>query len=267
MPNLAPNLTLDLEEKLLAVVEKLADTARDIAQGLFRSQDIGLQDKDDLSPVTLADKRIELAWRDIIEKEFPNHGIVGEEFDEKTAESNVTWVLDPIDGTRQFVMGMPLFGSLIGVLVDGQPVIGCLEAPIMGERWIASPGSGSRLNGKTVKTSITDRLTTARLMSTAPAMFAGETRERFSRLSNLCKDVRFGTDCYAYGLLALGHCDLVAEADMKPMDIMPLIPVVERAGGVVSDWHGQACTLTGNGTILASASPELHAQALAAFRL
>ena len=161
---------------------------------------------------------------------------------------------------------MPLFGSLIGVMVDDHPLIGCIDIPMTGERWIGAPSTASTMNGSTARTASTYVLSNARMMATAPAMFVDDTREPFSRLTNICKDVRFGTDCYAYGLLALGHCDLVAEASMKPMDIMALVPVVQQAGGVVTDWQGAPCTIDGDGTILAAANPMLHARALAALR-
>lgn len=261
-----PQLPAGLEAEILALVNNMADTARVIAQDLFRSDRLETEDKDDNSPVTLADKRIESAWRQQISTQFPDHSILGEEFDEKVGRSRIRWVLDPIDGTRQFVYGMPLFGSLIGVMVDDQPVIGCIDVPMTRERWIGAPTTGSRMNDLMATTAPTHTLAAAKLMSTAPAMFVGDTRESFARLTTLCKDVRFGTDCYAYGLLALGHCDLVAEASMKPMDIMALVPVIERAGGVVTDWQGAPCAVDGDGTILAAANPTLHARALAALR-
>ena len=261
-----PQLPQDLEADILALIHDLADASRVIAHDLFRTDRLETEDKEDESPVTIADKRIETAWREQISAKFPDHGILGEEFDEKIGDARVRWVLDPIDGTRQFVYGMPLFGSLIGVMVDDDPLIGCIDIPMTGERWIGTPSTASTMNGSTNQTASTDTLANARMMATAPAMFVGDTREPFSRLTNMCKDVRFGTDCYAYGLLALGHCDLVAEASMKPMDIMALVPIVHQAGGVVTDWQGAPCTIDGDGTILASANPMLHARALAALR-
>ena len=238
-----PQLPNDLEADILALVHDLADAARVIAHDLFRSDRLETEDKEDESPVTIADKQIETAWREQISATFPDHGILGEEFDEKIGDARVQWVLDPIDGTRQFIYGMPLFGSLIGVMVDDDPLIGCIDIPMTGERWIAAPSTASTMNGSTARTASTDVLANARMMATAPAMFVDDTREPFSRLTNMCKDVRFGTDCYAYGLLALGHCDLVAEASMKPMDIMALVPIVEQAGGVVTDWKGTPAPL------------------------
>ena len=256
-----------LVQPITDLIHQMSDEARTIALQYYRKADVGEETKEDDSPVTLADKAIEQMMRERIEAAFPTHRIMGEEFDDKAGSEEITWVLDPIDGTRQFVLGMPLFGNLIGVLAGDKPVLGCINIPMTQERWIGQMGQGTTLNGQACRVSSVTKLSEARLMATAPAQFSGAQRTRFGHLIDLTKDVRFGTDCYAYGLLASGHCDVVAEASLKSVDIMATIPVIQAAGGVTSDWHGKPVSLDGDGTFLAAATPELHDTALALLNL
>lgn len=251
-------------DELQRFANQLADAARPIAREYFR-QPLTIESKADLSPVTIADRAIESELRQLIEDRYPGHGILGEEFVAR-AGNHYTWVLDPIDGTRSFITGMPLFGTLIALLQDGQPVLGVIDFPALSERWTGMVGQATRHLGNVVRTSAVGSLADASCYSTSPDMFQGEDLGKFSRLSAQVGMRRFGGDCYAYALLASGHCDLVAEAGLQPYDFLSLVPVIEGAGGRISDWQGRALTLASDGRVLAAANESLWEQALALLR-
>jgi len=253
--------TADLQS-LSRFAHQLADTARPIALSYFR-RSVPVEHKADASPVTVADRETEATLRDMITRRFPEHGIYGEEHGSLHPGRPYTWVIDPIDGTRAFISGMPLFGTLIGLLEHGQPLLGILEVPALGERWEGVRGHPSLMNGQPCQVSHCQSLERAILYSTAPEMFRGEDLGRYQRLVDAVHLRRFGGDCYSYGLLASGHVDLVVEADLAPYDILALVPVIESAGGVVSDWRGRPLGLDGDGRVIAAATPALHRQALA----
>ena len=215
-------------------------------------------------PVTIADREAERVMRALIEAERPDHGIVGEEFTDKPASSPHTWVLDPIDGTRAFIMGMPLWGTLIGTLEDGVPVAGIMNQPFTGERFAGTAEQAvCRRDGEEtiLKTSATSSLGDALLASTSPEMFSrGREMEAFERVSGACRMTRYGGDCYAYCMLAAGQLDLVIETGLNAYDIVALIPIVQGAGGVVTTWDGGSAA--GGGRIVAAANAELHQYAL-----
>jgi histidinol phosphatase-like enzyme (inositol monophosphatase family) len=216
-------------------------------------------------PVTAADKAGERAIRTIIRRTFPDHGIVGEEYADRAGLIPLSWVLDPIDGTRAFMMGMPLWGTLIGLLHGEQPVVGLMDQPYTGERfWGTLKGAYARSADGTVKRIKTRACTTlsdAILTATAPDMFTqGNDAKAFGALSAKVRMTRFGGDCYAYCMLAAGHVDLVVEAKLKVFDIVPLIPVIEAAGGIVTAWDGSPATR--GGRIIAAGDPALHAKAI-----
>lgn len=241
---------------------QLADRARPLALAHFRTP-LGVEWKADLSPVTIADRAIERALRESIAETFPHHGILGEEEGAQGLERDVVWVMDPIDGTKSFITGLPLFGTLIAALVDGVVEVGVVDMPALGERWVAASGRGTRLNGEPCRTSAVRRLEEARLYSTSPDAFGPREAEIFASLSTKVGLRRFGGDCYAYGLLACGHVDLVVEAGLQPYDFLALVPVVEEAGGVITDWAGAPLTLHSSGAVVAAANGALHAAALA----
>lgn len=247
---------------LLAFAHQLADTARPITLRYFR-RPLRVQQKSDDSPVTVADRETESALRTMITQQFPEHGIYGEEHGQEGLDRPYTWVLDPIDGTRAFISGMPLFGSLIALLHQGKPLLGVLEVPAMAERWVGAPTQPTTLNAQPCRVSNCQNLAQATLYSTAPEMFQGTTQDAYQRISKTVALRRFGGDCYSYGLLASGHVDLVVEADLAPYDYLALVPVVEQAGGIISDWQGQPLSLQSDGRVVAAASPALHRQALA----
>ena len=225
-------------------------------------QPLTVDHKPDDTPVTVADRETERQLRELIRERFPDHGIVGEELGADGDDRDCVWVIDPIDGTRGFITGVPLFGSLVGLLVAANPVAGLLEMPALGERWTSVPGAGTELDGNRCHTSERKSLSGASLFATTAEMFSADEAPRFAALSARVAVTRFGADCYAYGLVASGFADLVVEADMKPHDYVALIPIVEGAGGVMTDWNGQALGLDSDGRVLAAATPALHQEAL-----
>jgi histidinol phosphatase-like enzyme (inositol monophosphatase family) len=256
------------------VAEQLADLARKTVRPYFRSGlSVEAKGTAGFDPVTEADRQAETVMRERLEVVFPEHGIIGEEHGKLRPESRWQWVLDPIDGTRAFIMGSPLFGTLIALLEDGEPLVGVIDASVQGERWIGVRGQGASyvreypepLNLQ-LQTSQTTELGQALIGSTDPSMFSGAQWERVQRLYEKTRMRRYGGDCYLYGMLALGCVDVVVEANLASYDVMALIPVVQEAGGVVTDWSGNTVTLAWDGTLLASANPALHEQALAALK-
>jgi histidinol phosphatase-like enzyme (inositol monophosphatase family) len=216
-------------------------------------------------PVTEADREAEQAIRAVIEDAFPEHGIVGEEFERKASGSPFTWLIDPIDGTRAFISGVPVWGTLIGLLHEGRAIAGAMGQPFTGETFIATSGSGEYLReGKSVplKANSAAGLAQARVSSTSPHMFAsGKSKAAYASLEAKARVIRYGLDCYAYCMLAAGHIDVVIEEGLNPFDIVALIPIIEAAGGVVTDWRGGPAE--GGGKIVAAANADIHREALA----
>lgn len=214
-------------------------------------------------PVTEADREAELAIRALIKAEYPDHGILGEEHGVEKGSSSHVWVIDPIDGTRAFITGLPVWGTLVGLTVDGDAIAGLMAQPFTGELFYAT-GSSTRYEGpggpRILRTRQTTKLSEATLMTTTPGMFTGEMRAAYDRLEAKVKLARYGTDCYAYAMVAAGHADLVCEVGLKPYDIVALIPVIEKAGGVVTTFTGGPAEKGGN--VIAAATPELHAAAM-----
>ncbi len=215
-------------------------------------------------PVTLADREAETAIRAMIERAFPGHGVIGEEFPPRNEGAEHVWIVDPIDGTRAFVMGLPLWGTLIGLNEGGRPVLGVMDQPYTGERvWSDDSASwfrGARGELRRCRTRPCPSLDQATLAATTPDMFNAQEVPRFEALAKAVRMRRFGGDCYAYAMLALGQIDLVVEASLKPFDIAPLIPIIEKAGGIVTAWDGGDAAK--GGRVIACGDPALHARAL-----
>lgn len=215
-------------------------------------------------PVTEADREAERAIRNLIESRFPDHGIVGEEFGAVNADAHHVWVIDPIDGTRSFISGLPLWGTLLGLKRDGRAVAGMMSQPFTGELFMADE-AGAFYEGpggpRALASRATSRLAEATLCTTTPALFTGAGRAAYDRLERQVRLARYGTDCYAYCMLAAGNVDLVVETALQPYDIVALVPIVERAGGVISRPDGGPAELGGD--IVAAANVELHKAALA----
>jgi len=250
--------------RLLAFAQELADAARPIAMHYFR-QSVLVETKADHSPVTIADRTIEAEMRRMISERFPDHGVFGEEFAEQIG-GDYTWVLDPIDGTRSFITGMPLFGTLIALVRGDDPMLGIIDFPALRERWVGCVGEATRVNGQPARTSGCREIAQSRCYCTSPDMFEGDDLQRFDSLSRKAAMRRFGGDCYGYALLASGHCDLVIEAGLKPYDYLPLVQVIEGAGGRLTDWQGGRLGFESDGRVIAAASEELLQQAIDALR-
>ena len=239
--------------------ETLADAAAKVIMPYFRSA-LPVEDKGGklFDPVTMADKAAERVMRQLILDTYPDHGIIGEEEGNVTGSSGLTWVLDPIDGTRAFITGMPLWGTLIA-LNDGQrPILGVMNQPYTRERFVGAPG-GAWCNGQPLTTRACNSLSSARLMCTSPQIF--DTREQLAAFNAVAEDVqllRYGGDCYAYCMLASGHVDAVIEAGLQTYDVQALIPIIEGAGGVMTAWDGGDAQQ--GGAVVAAGDPVLHAQ-------
>ena len=217
----------------------MADAAGREILKYFR-QPLNIEDKADTSPVTQGDKNSERVMREMIKERFPDHGIVGEEYGRENENAEFVWVLDPIDGTKSFIAGLPLFGILIALLHNGKPVVGIIDQPYAKERWVGVSGKPTTFNGKEIHTRSCSSLSQAVLFSTADKLMFVKLQEKkaFDALRSETKIERFSTDCYGYGLLSAGFGDIVCETDLKLYDYAALVPVVTGAGGVMTDWDG-----------------------------
>jgi histidinol phosphatase-like enzyme (inositol monophosphatase family) len=243
--------------ELVALAERLADAARPIANRYFRTA-VTVDDKTDASPVTIADREAEAAMRALLTEHVPQHGVFGEEHGAVRTDADYVWVLDPIDGTKAFITGLPIFGTLIALLHRGKPVLGVIDQPILGERWLGVAGERSTFNGRPIQVRACPDLAHAYMYSTAPIMFGGDIAKRHEALAQRVKLFRWGGDCYAYGLLASGHVDLVVENSLKLYDFAALVPVVKGAGGLITDWNGAELDMQSDGSVLAAGDPATH---------
>lgn len=258
-------LSRTLQSELLSVAHELADVARPIALQYFRKSGQGVENKldGDFDPVTVADRDIEQAMREVLALCRPQDGIFGEEFGRSEGESGLTWVLDPIDGTRAFISGLPTWGVLIAVGDANGPQIGVIDQPFIGERFIGTPSGAEWTRGREqiplhVRTCAS--LAEATLFTTFPEVGTTAERLAFERVRDQVKLTRYGVDCYAYGLIAAGQADLVVEASLNAYDVQGPIAVIEAAGGIVTDWQGGPAH--NGGTALAAGDARMHAAAL-----
>ena len=240
----------------IALACRLADAAAEAIRPYFRA---GLESerKDDATPVTLADRAAEEAMRRILAAEVPRDSVHGEEMGATTGSSGRTWVLDPIDGTTAFLAGRPIFGTLIALVVEGWPVLGVLDQPILRERWIGATGRATALNGKPARTRACRSLADASLATTGPHYFDDHDGAHFMSLAAKTDHRRMimGGDCYNYAMLASGHIDVVCEANLKLHDWAALVPIVEGAGGTMCDWNGDPLHAASDGHVLALGDP------------
>jgi len=247
-----------------AFAGRLADAAGAVALRYFR-QPVAVETKADASPVTRADREAEQAMRALIEAAYPQDGIVGEEHGRARDGAGRQWVLDPIDGTRSFVTGVPLFGTLIALAVDGLPVVGVIDHPVTRERWVGIAGAPTTLNGVPVRTRACPTLGAATLSTTGDEFLEGPGEyDAFRRVHAKAGAFRRVPDCYGYAMLASGFVDLVIEAGLKTWDLAALRPVIEGAGGVITDWNGRPLDLASDGHIAAAGDAACHAAALEA---
>ncbi|CEJ14604.1 Histidinol-phosphatase [bacterium YEK0313] len=249
-----------------AFVHELARVSGEAILPFFRSS-IGVENKAHagaFDPVTEADRAGEAAMRRMIKATFPAHGIVGEEHGSENPEAEHVWVLDPIDGTRAFIAGIPVWGTLIGLASKGTPAFGMMHQPFTRETFWGDRAR-ARYRGLGGERALHVRacpdLAAATIMTTSPKMFGAEEKPRFDRVEAACRTYRYGADCYAYCMLAAGHVDLVVEAGLKPYDILALVPIIEGAGGIVTTWDGGAPGA--GGRILAAGDRRVHAEAMA----
>lgn len=260
--NLPKNLDLAHIQKTLLIA---CDRAAEISLPLFRTKTLASANKlsDGFDPVTKADKDAEIAIRRVIEDNFPTHQIIGEEHENKITNSDFAWTIDPIDGTRAFISGLPVWGTLIGVSFEGKNFAGIMSQPYIGETFLGLPGLSTLTRG-TRKTELTTseqtQLSDAIMFTITPSMFTGEKRVAYDRVENRVKLARYGCDCYAYALLASGHIDLVIEPELNSYDIAALIPLIENAGGIITTVDGG--TADQGGDIIAAANPALHKAAM-----
>lgn len=247
-----------------AFLHRLADVASHEVMRFFRSP-LAVEAKGSgaFDPVTEADRAAESAMRTLIRAAFPTDGILGEEEGALRPEAQNVWVLDPIDGTRSFISGLPTWGILIGLLSGGKPTMGMMAQPFTGERFIGTGTTSSYLGPggpRILRTRSCPSLAAATLFATSPDMFDAVESPCFQRISQRVRLTRFGSDCYAYCMLAAGMVDIVLEAGLKTYDIAPLMPVIEGAGGAVTDWRGNSPVE--GGRVLACGDRGLHAELL-----
>ncbi|MCX7889236.1 MAG: histidinol-phosphatase [Rhodobacteraceae bacterium] len=251
---------------VVTVAHALADAARVETLRHFRSRDLGAETKESnrFDPVTVADRASEARMRAILAERRPQDAILGEEFEPKSGTSGLTWVLDPIDGTRSFLSGTPTWGVLIAVSDAGGPVFGIVDQPYIGERFTGGFGiaevSGP-LGTAPLRTRAPRPLSQAILFTTFPEVGTAEEGAAFRRVAARARLTRYGTDCYAYALVAAGQIDLVIEAGLQAYDVQAPIAVIEAAGGIVTDWQGRP--VHQGGRVLAAANAAVHAEALA----
>jgi myo-inositol-1(or 4)-monophosphatase len=245
-------------DRLIAAAEAAADVAGAVVRPFFRAG-VTADLKSDRTPVTIADRTAEQAMRAVLSERFPDHGVLGEEFGLDRPEAPMRWVLDPIDGTRAFITGRPTFGTLIALLDGDTPILGVIDQPVTGERWIGATGRPTIFRGPyggIAGCRHCPDLSHAELSCTSPEML-GARMPAFERLKAATRRNYWGGDCYAHGLVAIGQIDIVAESDMSLWDWAPLVPVIEGAGGRVTDWAGNALRPDGDGTVLSVGDPAL----------
>jgi myo-inositol-1(or 4)-monophosphatase len=248
-----------------AFIDELAKASGETILPFFRTS-LSIEDKGSagsFDPVTAADHAAETAMRTLIRRTFPDHGIIGEEFGEERADAEYVWVLDPIDGTKSFIAGMPVWGTLIALMRFGEPVFGMMNQPFMRERF-SGDGGAAHYQGPTGARELRVRscaaLSDAVVFTTSPLLMNADDRRTFGKVEEASRLSRYGGDCYAYCMLAAGHIDLVIETELKPYDVLPLIPIIAGAGGIITTWENGSPTK--GGRIVAAGDKRVHAAAL-----
>jgi myo-inositol-1(or 4)-monophosphatase len=248
-----------------AFVDELARVSGETIRPFFRTA-LGVENKSragGFDPVTAADRAAEVAMRTLIKTTFPEHGILGEELGAERPDAEYVWVLDPIDGTKSFICGLPAWGTLIALTRRGEPIYGMMHQPFTREHFTGD-GSAARYRGpagdRALRTRPCAALQEAVLLTTSPLLMRDADRRRFQRVEQVVRLSRYGGDCYAYCMLAAGHVDLVIETELKPYDVLPLIPIIEGAGGVVTTWDNDRPHA--GGRVIAAGDRRLHAKAM-----
>ena len=246
----------------IALMHRLADAAGAVIRPYSRSR-LAVDHKTPDQPVTEADRAAEQAIRDLLRAERPEDGIIGEELGRHNPDADYVWVIDPIDGTKAFITGKPLFTSLIGLAHRGAPVLGVVDQPVLRERWIGGVEYPTQFNGEQVSTWPCKHLADAYFNTTSPMMFTGAEEAPYRALTAKVKHANYGGDAYAYALLASGFIDIVMETKLQYYDFAALVPIIMAAGGVMTDWAGRPLDAHSAGQVLAAGDPALHQQALA----
>lgn len=238
---------------------KMADTSNRITMQYLETN-IDFQTKNDYSPVTVVDRRIEETLRGMIAGEFPNHGILGEEFENENIDAEYVWVIDPIDGTKAFITGMPVYGTLISLTRNGHPVLGIIDHPVTRERWTGLEGEASTHNGAPIKTRACPQLAEAIVSIGNPESLQGGEAGAFGQLRAHAKWGIYGGNCYVYGRLAMGRVDISLDGGLDPFDFCALEPVVRGAGGIMTDWEGRRLSIRSGHRVVACGDKALHRQ-------
>lgn len=246
-------------DELISFANFLADESAIIIKKYFRNP-LKIDEKEDETPVTIADKKTELKIRELIEIKYPDHGILGEEFASSNIDSEYLWVIDPIDGTRSFIAGHKDFGTLIALLHNNKPVIGIINCPIHEERWLGIKGKKTTMNGIEVQTSKIKDLKKSYVCTSGLYFDNDHFRKGFDKIIQQTRYHRFGGDCYMYGMVASGYIEIVLEDTLKAHDYMALVPIIEGAGGKVSDKYGKNINIHSEGSVVASANDQIHKQ-------
>lgn len=250
-------------ESDIILIQRLANAADEAIAPFFRTG-TAVEQKADFSPVTAADRASEAAIRQILARDRASDGIYGEEYGVQRGSSGRVWVIDPIDGTRGFIAGRPLYGTLIALVEEDKPILGLISAAAAGDRWLGCTVGRPQttLNGRPVRVRTCPGLSAARGASTHPLAFSAAGHASFQRIGRSVTDMLFGGDCHNYGLLAAGQLDLVMEEGLKPYDWAALVPVIQGAGGLITDWHGKPLTLNAEGRVLAAGDHRVHREAM-----
>ncbi len=248
-------------QEIIEFARGLADTSRALIRqsGCYP---IHRCSKSDGSPVTATDRTVESRLRELIEDTYPDHGIVGEEHGESSSDRELVWVLDPIDGTLAFMSGIPVYGTLIALLENRAPILGIVDMPATGERWIGCHGHATTRNDEPVRVRDCQNLSAALFSTSNPDYFSASDLPALERLKAATAWTVYGGSCMAYAQIASGRIDVGIDVDFDPHDYLALVPVVEGAGGIVSDWAGDSLTLDSGDRFIAACSPQLHRQAL-----
>ena len=247
---------------LLSFAFNFADVSKNILQkNYFKNFDI--EEKNDGSLVTSIDKEIEEKFRKKLKKQFPHHGVIGEEFGYENQENEYVWILDQLDGTHSFIAGKPLFGTLICCIRRNKPIIGLIDIPILNQRWFGGENLGVKLNNKKCERVLKKKgLDQTIMASTSLLMFDEKNRSTITNIYRKVKFPIFGTDCYAYGLLLSGKIDIIVEANMKPWDYMAQVALVQEAGGKITDWNGESLGINSDGKIIATNLSNHHKEVI-----
>ena len=264
--NSSTQLPQELDQKEIhSFLLKISTAARAITLKYFRKT-VNVENKEQtgFDPVTVADREAENAIRDLIAQYFPDHNIFGEEWEPKKTNSAFSWIIDPIDGTRAFISGLPVWGTLAALCYEGRPIAGLMSQPHIGEDFVGFAGNATLHRGDekaTLATSKVKALNEATMFTTSPRIFLNETSlAHYDKLEANMRLARYGLDCYGYAMVAAGHGELVVEEGLKDVDIAAMVPIVEGAGGIVTTWSGKP--VTDGGQVIAAANPHIHEAAL-----